>query len=1224
MVIRKIIARTLAMLLFLCCGLRAQEYSFRNYGSADGLNDLSVRAIFQDRVGFLWVATLNGFFRYDGERFEAFGKPQGVPSSPNTAFGDAPDGSLLAGGAFGLIRLRGNRFEKVPGAFKNVGEIQGIQSDGKGHTYVNTNRGLMELSIAPGKNEIAIHPIPLPPGTVETESNGVPEVGGVLVDGDAVWYACGAQLCRLEKNGTRVYGIKDGLPAQTVVSLLKDHQGTLWLRLRNVGVFVLPVGESRFRRPQLLDRNDSLAGIPAVDANGQVILPLPDGMLIERDGNWQKIDHTSGLRGAVFTALEDRQHSLWIGMKGRGLEQWRGYREWENYTTNSGLASDEVHGIVPEENGPIWVGTDAGLLRGERKSTGVEWKRIAGLDGAVTVVRKGPDGALWMGAGSFGVTRLDPGTGKLTLLKETQGANKGVFQLYFDHQQQMWVGTNIGLYMAKAPYKTFVHVSELPSSRIWAITEGADGTLWVGGVAGLSSFKDGHWTSYPESDPTKRQVLTLGVGANGTMWVAYRLNNEIDRVHLGPRGLETEKNLQRPGSNEIVYFMESDKQGRMWAGTDHGVEVWNGMRWSRYEMSDGLVWNKCNQNAFAAEPDGTVWIGTSGGLSRFKPRPQSNVNGTMGVVFTELEMSGADVSGLNNPSFEMHTNSLLARYSALNAPRENAVIFRYRLGGANSSWTETTQRELRFARLAPGEYRLQIEAQNGDGVWRAHPAEFAFRILSPWYRTWWFFTLCGLLPLCGTGVFYKTRMAAAATREHNLQLLVEAQKTIQNLAFYDPLTELPNRRMLLDCLRKALASSARTGRLGALLFVDLDKFKPLNDSFGHKAGDLLLQETARRLTGAMRQTDTIARLGGDEFVAILEDLSALAEEAASQAKTVAMKVLAVTSNPYMLAGHECIMSSSVGIAIFGDQQADTEEVLQQADIAMYQAKAAGGNAVRFFAPELQVAINTRTAMEEELREAVKQAQFRLFYQPQVERGVVVGAEALLRWKHPQRGILPPGNFIPLAEETGLILPLGDWVLETACQQLTRWAADKETAHLSIAVNISARQIRQPGFVEKVLAILAQTGANPRNLELELTESMLVKNIDDVVGKMAALKAHGLRFSLDDFGTGYSSLSYLGRLPLDRLKIDRAFVRDILADDRGGAIAMTIISLGKALGLSVMAEGVENEDQLRYLDAFDCHLYQGYFFSWPLPINDFEKLLASQNGASHRELESFAR
>jgi EAL domain-containing protein (putative c-di-GMP-specific phosphodiesterase class I) len=286
-----------------------------------------------------------------------------------------------------------------------------------------------------------------------------------------------------------------------------------------------------------------------------------------------------------------------------------------------------------------------------------------------------------------------------------------------------------------------------------------------------------------------------------------------------------------------------------------------------------------------------------------------------------------------------------------------------------------------------------------------------------------------------------------------------------------------------------------------------------------------------------------------------------------------------------------------------------EEVLQQADIAMYQAKSAGGNMARFFSPELQAAINARASLVEELRMAIKQEQLLLYYQPQVDRGMVIGVEALVRWKHPQRGILFPDTFIPLAEETGVILPLGDWVLETACRQLAAWSDRKETSPLAIAVNISARQLRQPEFVEKVLETLERSGARPHLLELELTESMLVENIDEVIAKMTELKLHGLKFSLDDFGTGYSSLSYLRRLPLDRLKIDRSFVNDILANTSGGAIAQAIVSLSRAMNLPVMAEGVETEEQREYLAGIGCHTYQGYLFSRPVPLEQFERLLA---------------
>jgi diguanylate cyclase (GGDEF)-like protein len=360
----------------------------------------------------------------------------------------------------------------------------------------------------------------------------------------------------------------------------------------------------------------------------------------------------------------------------------------------------------------------------------------------------------------------------------------------------------------------------------------------------------------------------------------------------------------------------------------------------------------------------------------------------------------------------------------------------------------------------------------------------------------------------------------------------EAEKTIRSLAFYDPLTGLPNRRLLLERLRQPLDTGARDGRSQALLLVDLDHFKTVNDTLGHQAGDLMLKEVARRVAAAARADDTVCRLGGDEFVIMLEELSEVAGEAAEQAKAAGEKILAAIDKPYLIEKRERLLTASIGITVFGNRQNSTDEVLQQADIALDYAKAAGRNTLRFFSPALQATVNARAALEQELRQAIKANQFLLYYQPQVERNQVTGSEALIRWNHPRRGLVPPDEFIPLAEESRLILPLGDWVLETACAQIASWAGQEHTAHLTVAVNISALQFRQPEFVEQVLSALDRTGANPKNLRLELTESMLVENIDEVIAKMTELKLHGLRFSLDDFGTGYSSLAYLKRLPLD--------------------------------------------------------------------------------------------
>jgi diguanylate cyclase (GGDEF)-like protein/PAS domain S-box-containing protein len=435
-----------------------------------------------------------------------------------------------------------------------------------------------------------------------------------------------------------------------------------------------------------------------------------------------------------------------------------------------------------------------------------------------------------------------------------------------------------------------------------------------------------------------------------------------------------------------------------------------------------------------------------------------------------------------------------------------------------------------------------------------------------------------------------------------------AEERIKSLASYDALTGLPNRRSLLERLRKMPHVSTFRRRKLALILVDLDNFKSLNDTLGHDAGDLLLQEVARRLTACVRKYDAVARVGGDEFAVMLDNLSESLEEAAGEARLVGEKIRALLNDPFRLMGHECHCSSSLGIDLFATEAEDAVDALQRAELAMFDAKAAGRNLTRFFAPAQQAAVNRRAALEEELRQAIKAEQFMVYYQPQVERGRVTGAEALIRWNHPSRGLVSPDDFIPVAEETGLILQVGEWVLETVCKQLAAWSRRRETAHLTVAANISARHLRQPDFVARVMAILKRTQANPESLRLELTESVLSHDVEDTVAKMNELKSQGVRFCLDDFGTGYSSLSYLKQLPLSGLKIDRAFVKDLLVDASSGAIAQAIISLGRALDLSVIAEGVETEEQRGYLAGLGCHSYQGYLYSPARPIMDFEAFL----------------
>ena len=436
-----------------------------------------------------------------------------------------------------------------------------------------------------------------------------------------------------------------------------------------------------------------------------------------------------------------------------------------------------------------------------------------------------------------------------------------------------------------------------------------------------------------------------------------------------------------------------------------------------------------------------------------------------------------------------------------------------------------------------------------------------------------------------------------------------ATDEIKSLAFYDFLTGLPNRRLLLERLKQVLVSSARSGRSGALMYIDLDNFKKINDTFGHHIGDFLLQQVAQRILSCVRENDTVARLSGDEFVVILEFLSENKLEAAAQTEVIGEKIRSLICQPYQLAEYEHRSSPSIGVTMFSGLEQEADELMKQADIAMYQAKKAGRNILRFFDPRMQEEINARAVLERELHHALESNQFQLYYQIQVDSSLhLLGAEVLIRWLHPERGLVSPAQFIPLVEETGLILPIGQWVLETACDQIKAWQNNKLTRDLVLAVNISARQFLQDDFVDKVQVALHKHIINPRLLKLELTESLLLVNIEDIIVTMNALKEIGIQFSLDDFGTGYSSLQYLKRLPLDQLKIDQSFVRDLATSSSDMTIVSTIIAMAHSLNLEVIAEGVETVEQQQLLMDNGCSNFQGFLFGRPMPIDLFEIFL----------------
>lgn len=963
---RKAIPLALAVLALGNLPLRAQEYSFRSFGSSEGLTNLAIRKICQDRTGFIWVSTENGIYRFDGDRFELLGPAQGIPLNFAATFGEAPDGSLLAGGSFGLYRLAGNRFEKLATPFKSVSRLQGIESDGKGHTFLGTDIGLVEMDPSPGKDRFALRSFPQPHGT------SGPQANGVFIDGDAVWYGCGLELCRMDVQGTRVLSRDRGLPANAIIAIQKDRAGNLWVTVRSEGLFVWPAGKAKFERPRLPVPAANIHGSPVLDRDGRVLLPSLAGLVIRTEKGWEKIDRAFGLRGSVNAVFEDRQHALWIGLAGRGLVLWRGYREWENYSAVSGLAAEIVYGILPLKDGSLWVGTGSGLLRREQRKSGGAFTVVPGFDGiAVHSLCSAPNGDIWAGSEGRGLARIDHLALKAAWFGEAEGlAGKDVYNLRFDRESRLWVATEAGMFMASAPYRRFSRIAELPATRMWAVVQGTDQTLWAGGDSGLFALEGGHWKTFTRDDGlSNTAVLSLSAGPEGVIWVGYDFGGGMDRVHPQARGVAIEKGVQRPGTEGMIYFLEHDAKGRLWAGTQHGVDVWDDSRWTHYDMNDGLVWDDCDTNGFAQGPDGAIWIGTSGGLSRFTPRPEGRSRTPLVVVITRISFGRYDVSGMPNPSFDIHANNLMARFSALNASRQNSVVFRYRLGGAASSWTETSQRELQFAYLAPGAYRLQIQAREGDGDWSGNTAEFPFRILTPWYASWWFAGLCALIPLAIVAAALRLRFLGGQRRERDLVQLVEektadlrrANEELSRLSFTDPLTGLANRRIFDQTLDKECARLLRTDSALSLLSIDVDCFKALNDSQGHQRGDECLILLGAELTRlCRRQLDLAARCGGEEFAMIL---AATASRDAEQFAESVRQTIACLQLPHAASPVAPYLTVSVGVATATRGSICSREALvAAADQALYEAKRTGRN---------RVCVAPREAAADEKREAFR-------------------------------------------------------------------------------------------------------------------------------------------------------------------------------------------------------------------------------------------------------------
>jgi signal transduction histidine kinase/CheY-like chemotaxis protein/streptogramin lyase len=764
---------TTLVCLALAAPLGAQQDSFRYYGTEEGLTSVAVKVLFQDRTGFLWVGTENGLFRYDGQRFQRFGSAEGLPSDIVLSVGEAPDGGLLAGYRAGLFEQKGQRFEKVnlPGT-RGVDGFNSILFDGTGRTFVATERGLMEATTPNAGGGLALRLLPTPAAA------GGPDAHGIFLEPGVVWFGCATNLCRMSQAGVTVFGKLAGLPEGNWVSIRRDGSGDLWVH-DSQKFAVLRHGSTRFDAVNRGFPHAAGGRQMEVDSRGRLLVPTTEGLVISEGRHFRTVGGREGLRGPVYSVLRDREGSIWLGLAGRRLAKWRGYEEWESFSAESGLDSELIYSILLPGNGTVLVGTADGLFTGRETGDRWSWQRDPRV-GRIPVVtlHLEPDRSLWLGTSGHGMARIDARTGRIEWLQQDRGlVGLALFSMAIDRSHRVWAATERGLYVATLSEKRFRRVEEVPAVRCFAVTEGPDGEILVGATGGVFRLAGGRWRHITTADGLRNDVImSVGATRSNEFWVGYWYSGSVTRVRVeGERLSMTHYGSELGLRGEMTYFLGFDARGQLWAGTDQGVRVFTGDHWDQFDHNDGLVWDDCDLEGFAAEPDGTVWIGTSGGLARFTPNPLVRQVRSPAVVFTQLTLGKTGVDEGSHISTSYASNSLTARYSALIFAHESSVLFRYRLQPLFSDWRETSLRELQFPGLPPDEYRLEVQAREAGGRWSQPPAVFAFEIRPPWWRTWWFLSLLGLTPPAIVLLFLRQRNQRQKQIQRALEAAVKAR-----------------------------------------------------------------------------------------------------------------------------------------------------------------------------------------------------------------------------------------------------------------------------------------------------------------------------------------------------------------------------------------------------------------------------------------------------------------
>lgn len=1357
-----LIGWTILALVAGCSSAWAQRYSFRTLSEAQGLTDLGVNTILQDKKGFIWVGGNNGLFRYDGSQFLRFGTESGLPADGVSALIETQNGTLWAATESGLSRRDGDRFQiaYLGGATPGRGPEAIAEDRARGGLYVATSNGL--LRIAPG-------------GAREWVSNTRDSpVWSVFTDrAGTTWYAQTAKICSVSSSApsdNRCYGPESGVLPDTWGGLAVDGSGTIWARSADK-LIALEAGGKAFRRRDSGLPYATGIGALSLDGHGGLLVPTGIGLAVPNGNRWTIIGRAEGLKVPTISwATADREGSIWIATRGGGVACWIGPGEWQNWTTAEGLKSDEVWAIARDHKQQLLVATTSGVsaLKQGRFRSVVHIGRALSRD-RVLALLVGSDDAIWIGSAPGGLFRYERTTGKLTHFTEADGIPpETVYSLAgAGAGDAIWAGGLHGVYRGARQNGRWVFHKETIGSGENAeyfdqVLMDREGRLWAAGSEGLACWRAGNWSRIvSHGAPVGRSSGSLAEAPDGAIWFAGRDSSDLLRITgdapaWNVKGID----VSRTFGPQVTYFLGFDRLGNLWRGTGLGVDAYVGRHWVRYNEEDGVVWDDTDANAFFADSDNSVWIGTTGGLSHHLPASAALLANPAEIVSVRVGERVFDRS--DERRFTGKEGPVTIHYSAFTYRHKKDLRFRYRLEGLDSGWTETSEAEARYSSLAPGAYRFTVESGTWNGPWSGRPATMDLIVEGPWWMSHWFAAGAAAIGLALIAFFWRTREGehlrregelAAAVRQRTEELerersreresnailelilsnqpldsalnaigklacgasgssdfcvllrrgekdtvvsargvrpslwpalaisgvapfeawrnaslagwggetlwrrlsdtlegqtrnyfmtrligspaaplgllLVFADKhghapaeehlaaaarlariAIEHATMYDdlsrqarhdPLTGLPNRLQVEECLEMAMREcNAARGKL-ALLYVDLDHFKEINDTLSHRAGDLYLQTVAERMKRVVREGDIVGRIGGDEFnviVPLIADCAAAGE--------IATRILGEIRRAVTIEGRDIHGAASVGIALYPDDAVEADELQRRADAAMYRAKTSGKD--RLVAYSDCAEYPDGRLMDQEVRAALTERRFRVVYQPKVGvAGNLLGMEALLRMDHPVHGEVSPSAFIPSAERSGLIVPLGAWVLHEVCRQLAEWQA-RQFRVVTVAVNVSAIQISRDDFTETVRGALAAHGVEPNLIELELTESFLMDGSEGPKRRIEELRRMGIRFSLDDFGTGYSSLSYLHRLNIDAIKLDRSFVQSIETDPGARRIVHGMIGVAEGMGLGVIGEGVETEEQRRLLVEAGCEAMQGYLFAQPLPPARMEEWL----------------